>query len=115
MPLNCELTERGASFVRAATTKPEYRLYALAGGPPKRPGLVRVADGGAAIAIEIWAVPQDAFGAFVRTIPEPLGIGTLKLEDGGTVQGFLCEAAATADACDITQFGGWRAYAAASG
>ena len=115
MPLNCELTQRGASFVRAAATAPEYRLYALAGGPPKRPGLVRVADGGAAIAVEVWAMTPEAFGPFVATIPEPLGIGTLRLEDGSTVQGFLCEAAATSDACDITRFGGWRAYLATPG
>ena len=48
MPLNAELTRCGASFVRAASTAPEYRLYALPGGPPKRPGLVRVGEGGAA-------------------------------------------------------------------
>ena len=32
------------------------------------------------------------------------------LEDGSTVQGFLCESYATAGARDITAFGGWRAY-----
>ncbi|MCB1503139.1 MAG: allophanate hydrolase [Bauldia sp.] len=113
MPLNGELTRRGATFVRTAATAPEYRLYALAGGPPKRPGLVRVAEGGASIALEIWALAPDAIGSFVASIPEPLGIGTLRLRDGSTVQGFLCEAAATADACDITHLGGWRAYVAA--
>jgi allophanate hydrolase len=50
------------------------------------------------------------FGDFVAGIPSPLGIGTIELEDGSTVQGFLCESYATASARDITSFGGWRAY-----
>lgn len=115
MPLNAELTRRGATFVRAAETAPEYRLYALNGGPPKRPGLVRVADGGAAIDVEVWALDQAAFGDFVAAIPAPLSIGTLRLEDGTRVPGFLCEAAATIGACDISRFGGWRGYVASPG
>ena len=112
MPLNAELTRHGASFVRAASTAPEYRLYALPGGPPKRPGLVRVGEGGASIAVEVWALDPAAFGTFVAAIPAPLSIGTLRLADGTGVQGFLCEAAATDGACDISAFGGWRAYVA---
>jgi allophanate hydrolase len=115
MPLNGELTRCGASFVRAVATAPEYRLYALNGGPPKRPGLVRVGEGGASIAVEIWALDPAAFGGFVAAIPAPLGIGTLRLGDGTSVQGFLCEAAAIEGACDISDFGGWRAYVASLG
>ena len=110
MPLNAELTRRGASFVRAAATAPAYRLYALPGGPPSRPGLVRVGEGGTAIAVEIWAMEKPAFADFVAEIPAPLGIGTIHLADGTSVQGFLCEAAATDGACDISRFGGWRAF-----
>jgi allophanate hydrolase len=115
MALNPELARRGATFLRAAATAPEYRLYALPGGPPRRPGLVRVGEGGAAIAIEVWALDRAAFGDFVAAIPAPLGIGMLRLADGSTVQGFLCEAAATREACDISHFGGWRAYVASLG
>ena len=110
-----ELTRRGATFVRAAATAPEYRLYALPGGPPQRPGLVRVNDGGCSIAVEVWALDPAAFGDFVAAIPAPLGIGTLRLADGTSVQGFLCEAAALDGARDITGFGGWRAYVASLG
>ena len=81
----------------------------------RRPGLVRVGEGGTAIDIEVWALDRPAFGDFVAAIPAPLGIGTLRLADGSTVQGFLCEAAATSDACDISAFGGWRAYVASLG
>ncbi|QEL21629.1 allophanate hydrolase [Bosea sp. F3-2] len=113
MPLNGELTALGGSFVRTATTSADYRLYALPGGPPMRPGLVRVAAGGRPIAVEVWSLPPEGFGRFVAGIPAPLGIGTLALADGTRVKGFLCEAVATDDAQDVTDFGGWRAFVAA--
>ncbi len=113
MPLNGELTALGATFLRATTTAARYRLFALPGGPPIRPGLIRVSKGGAAIAVEVWALPAEGFGRFVAGIPAPLGIGTLALADGAGVKGFLCEQIATHDARDVTAFGGWRAFVAA--
>ncbi|WP_181707204.1 allophanate hydrolase [Chthonobacter rhizosphaerae] len=113
MPLNPELTRLGARFVAAGHTAPDYRLYALAGGPPFRPGLSRVEEGGASIALETWVLPPEGFGRFVAGIPAPLGIGTVTLVDGSTVKGFICEAAGLAGAVDITVHGGWRAYLAA--
>ena len=112
MPLNHELTERGATFVRTAVTEPTYRLYALPDGPPPRPGMVRVASGGAAIALEVWAMTPAAFGDFIAGVPAPLGIGTVRLADGTSVKCFLCEAAGTEGAEDITRLGGWRDYIA---
>jgi allophanate hydrolase len=85
-------------------------LFALPGGPPHRPGLVRVSSGGAAIDIEIWALPTEQLGSFVAGIPEPLGIGKVELKTGALVSGFICEAYAASGAADITGFGGWRAY-----
>ena len=109
LPLNGELTRRGARFLKTAKTAPGYRLYSLPGGPPARPGLVR--EGGKdAVELEIWALPQTQFGAFIKGVPAPLGIGTLTLEDGTPVKGFLCEAIAAQGAEDITRFGGWRGY-----
>ncbi len=96
--------------MQATRTAPMYRLYALPGTTPPKPGLVRVAEGGAAIEIEIWELEVAAYGRFVAGIPAPLGIGTLQLADGGTVQGFLCEAVAVVGARDVTAFGGWRGY-----
>jgi allophanate hydrolase len=109
LPLNKELTERAARLVRACRTAAGYRLFALPGGPPERPGLLR-ADTGAAIEVEVWEIPVAAFGSFVGGIPAPLGIGSIELEDGSRVKGFLCEAHATKGARDITEFGGWRTY-----
>ncbi|MGH8616721.1 MAG: allophanate hydrolase-related protein, partial [Burkholderiales bacterium] len=113
MPLNHQLTSRGARLVRSTRTSPHYRLYALADQMPPKPGLVHVARDarGASVDVEVWELPVAAFGAFVADIPAPLGIGTLTLEDGETVKGFLCEPYATAGREDITAMGGWRKFA----
>ncbi len=113
LALNHELTALGAVFLGAAETLPVYRLYALPGGPPPRPGLLRVGpDRGAAIAAEIWALAPANFGLFVAAMPMPLCIGTILLADGSAPKGFLVEAAATEGAADISAFGGWRTYLA---
>lgn len=111
MPLNVQLTERHARLVESTHTAPSYRLFALPGTTPPKPGLMRVAaDEGAEIAVELWDMPLHNFGSFVALVPAPLGIGTLTLTDGRTVKGFICENAASNGATDITHFGGWRAY-----
>jgi allophanate hydrolase len=113
LPLNHELVSEGGVLRRAVLTEPCYQLYALAGGPPRRPGLLRVAPGaGAATATEVWALPDDGFGRFVSRIPAPLGIGTLLLADGSRPKGFLVEPEGLQGAEDITRFGGWRAFLA---
>ena len=109
-PLNQQLTSRGARLVQRTTTAPVYRLYALPDG--KRPGLVRVAEGGAAIEVEVWELPGAQFGSFVDGIPAPLGIGRTLMADGSAVAGFICEPGGLDGAQDITAFGGWRAFKA---
>ena len=110
MALNHQLTSRGARLVRATVTAPHYRFFALAATVPPKPGLLRVADGGASIAIEVWALTPSAFAAFVAEVPPPLAIGSLELADGSWVKGFVCEPIGLGGATDITAFGGWRAY-----
>ena len=112
-PLNRELVERGARLVRACRTAASYRLYALANTQPAKPGLVRDAAG-SAIEVEVWSIPLERFGSFVAGIPAPLGIGTLELDDGSQVKGFICEPHAIVGARDISHLGGWRAYLAGS-
>jgi allophanate hydrolase len=109
LPLNHQLIDRGARLRGATRTAANYRLFALPGGPPARPGLVR-ADSGAKIEVEVWEVPACHFGSFVAAIPAPLGIGTVELEDGERVKGFLCEAHAAHGARDITDLASWRRY-----
>jgi allophanate hydrolase len=111
LPLNGQLIERNAKLVKTARTKPIYRFFALPGTVPPKPGLLRVNEPTSnGIEVEVWEMGAADFGSFVDAIPGPLGIGTLELEDGDLVKGFLVEAYAVKDAPDITQTGGWRAY-----
>jgi len=130
LPLNHQLRDRGGYLLRATSTAPHYRLFALPGGPPHRPGMIRVGEGGApvggapvggapvggapvggaAIEVEVWGVPAEHLGSFVAGIPAPLGIGKIELADGAWVSGFICEGYAAQNATDITHFGSWRAY-----
>ncbi len=112
MPLNIQLQERKAVFVESTLTSSSYRLFALPNTTPPKPGLIRgkAGESGAEIIVELWDVPLDKFGSFVALIPAPLGIGTLTLDDGREVKGFICEGAAVEGATDITHLGGWRAY-----
>ncbi|HZP91572.1 MAG TPA: allophanate hydrolase [Burkholderiales bacterium] len=110
LPLNHQLVERGARLEKTARTAARYRLFALPGTTPPKPGLVRGGD--AAIEVEVWRMSSAGFGSFVAAIPSPLGIGRIELEDGDWVQGFLCESWAAAGAIDISRCGGWRAYLA---
>ncbi|GAB5376823.1 MAG: allophanate hydrolase [Acuticoccus sp.] len=114
LPLNGELTRLGGRFLRKTATTPDYAFYALPGTPP-RPGLVRQADGeGGAIAVEVWALPAAAVGPFLAGIPQPLGLGTVRLADGTAPKGFLCEWVACRDARNVTTLGDWRAVIAAA-
>ena len=115
LPLNAQLTERGAWRLAVTRTAPIYRFYALPGGPPLRPGMVQVAENGVAIDVEVWRMPVEQFGSFVAGIPAPLGIGKVRLEDGSQVPGFVCEALGVVQATDISALGGWRQYLASRG
>lgn len=110
MPLNHQLTSRGARFLEETSTSADYRLHALPGTTPPKPGLMRVPGCGTSIALELWAMTPRAFGEFVAEVPAPLGVGNVTLADGRCVKGFICEPAALEGATDITRFGGWRAY-----
>jgi allophanate hydrolase len=110
LALNWQLQQRGAILLEATESSPNYRLYALAGGPVKRPGMVRVPAGGVAIAIEVWQLPSAELGSFVTAIPAPLGLGKVELSDGRWETGFICEGHGLAGATDISQWGGWRAW-----
>jgi len=113
LPLNGELRALGARLLETTVTAPDYRLYALPGTTPPKPGLERVGAGkGAAIEVEVWALPTAAFGTFIDAVPSPMAIGTIALGDGRSVKGFLAERAATDGAEDISGYGGWRNYLA---
>lgn len=110
-PLNRQLLDLGAVFVEQTRTASAYRLFALPGTTPPKPGMVR-GENGTAIEVEVWQMSESAFGRFVAAIPGPLGIGSVELESGEIVKGFLCEEYAVKGAVDISGFGGWRAFLA---
>jgi allophanate hydrolase len=113
LPLNHQLTNRGARFLAEDLTSADYKLFALPATEriPQRPGLIRVPDGtGASIKLERWVVPAQHFGSFVASIPAPLGFGKIRLGGGTEVSGFLCESEMPPGSLEITHLGGWRDY-----
>jgi allophanate hydrolase len=114
MPLHWQLSSRNARLIGAGRTTAAYKLYAMAGGSPPKPALVHVGvEDGAAIEVEVYELDLAAFGSFVAEVPPPLAIGTVDLETGEAVKGFVAEPRAVAGARDISPFGGWRAFVAA--
>ncbi|AEJ00544.1 allophanate hydrolase [Nitrosomonas sp. Is79A3] len=112
LPLNEQLTSHRGRLIATTTTSSDYRLYALPGNPPLRPGLIRVNKNaqGVPIEVEVWELPARELGSFVANIPAPLGIGSITLANGDTLPGFLCEHYAIENAADISYSGGWRNY-----
>ena len=110
LPLNGQVQGLGAEFVGEVQTAPLYQMIYLPEPAPHRPGIIRIGEGGTAIAAEEWRFPKAALGAFLATIQQPLGLGQVELSDGRKVHGFLCEAAAATGAKDISASGGWRQF-----
>lgn len=123
-PLNHQLVSRGASLVTLTKTSPKYSMLAIfSDASPTKPALVFHPVGGpatAAISVEVWEVPDETIGTFLQGVPPPLAFGTVHLEDGSTVYGFVSEGWVTDPAAtramgltkveDITSYGGWREW-----
>jgi allophanate hydrolase len=110
-PLNYQLTDLRSRFIERTKTAPIYRLFALQGTSPPKPGLIQVdPESGSSIDVEVWEIPVHEFGNFVQNVPSPLSIGTVHLVNGQQVKGFLCEGIAANGATDISEFGGWKNY-----
>ncbi|MBM3349457.1 MAG: allophanate hydrolase [Betaproteobacteria bacterium] len=110
MPLHSQLAERNARFIKSCKTAKHYQLFALANTTPPKPGLVRLKEGGDQIELELYDVPQEMIGSFLNLIPAPLGLGTIELDDGSWVKGFICEPVGIVGATNITHYGGWKNY-----
>ena len=110
LELNGNLLAVGATFVREDSTVPAYRLYSI---NDRHPGMVRVANGGVAVPVEVWAVPPAGLGTILLQEPPGLSVGKVKLAGGDEVLGVLAEPILCEGQREITEFGGWRAYCAA--
>jgi hypothetical protein len=109
LELNDNLLNVGAKFVKETTTAPLYRLWSIA---DRHPAMLRVSEGGVAIALEIWAVPPDGICQVLQQEPPGLSIGKVCLADGAIVLGVLGEPFLCENQLEITQWGGWRSYIA---
>jgi allophanate hydrolase len=109
-PLHPDLLRMGARFIRACRTAAHYRFVALMHLAPPRPGLIRDDRRAGSLALEVFELPYEGFGKLVASVAPPLAIGTVELEDGERIKGFLCESWAAAVARDITDFGSWSAF-----
>lgn len=92
--LEHQLTDLGATFNRTCRSSPVYELYAITDSATSvcKPGMIAVGRGkGKAIELDIWNLPLQRLGQFFKQIPSPLGLGTVFLEDGSSVKGFICE------------------------
>jgi allophanate hydrolase len=114
LPLNYQLTDIGATLLQQTHTAPAYALYALTNSSVAKPGMLRVADAGSSVPLEVWSVPRDQFGSFILNVGSPLSIGTVELIDGSSVHGFLVEASAVESAKKIDAAAGWRVYVGSS-
>jgi allophanate hydrolase len=112
MPLHWQLTSRNARLVKRCRTAPAYRLYAMTTTTPPKPALIHVGPDGGALDVEVYELDEAGFGSFVNEVPAPLAIGTVTLDDGTSVNGFVAEPRAIVGAEDITALGGWRAFVA---
>ena len=107
LELNVNLQSVGATFVRETKTEPTYRLWSI---DDRYPAMMRVATGGDAIAVEVWAIPTNSLSKILLQEPSGLCIGKVRLWDGEEVLGVLGEAILCEGRREITQWGGWRNY-----
>jgi hypothetical protein len=112
LELNGNLLAVGAKFVYETTTEPTYRLWSI---NDRHPAMMRVSEGGTAVIVEIWAVPEAGLSQILLQEPPGLCIGKVKLVDGNEVLGVLGEPILCQGQREITEFGGWRAYVAQAG
>jgi len=112
LALNQNMLDAGATFVREARTAPSYRLWSIG---DRHPAMVRVASGGASVAVEVWAVPAAGLAEILLHEPPGLSIGKVTLADGEEMLGVLGEPLLCEGQREITSYGGWRAYVAGRG
>ena len=112
LALNWQLTDLDATFVKQTKTKKGYRLFLLENKNPIRPGMIYDSSSNTQIEVEVWSMPVQNFGKFMKQIQSPLGIGTVFLEDETTVYGFLCESDYIKEAKEISELKSWRNFLA---
>jgi gamma-glutamylcyclotransferase (GGCT)/AIG2-like uncharacterized protein YtfP len=103
----------GATFVRAANTKPIYRLHSVR---DQHPGIYEVPAGGVSIAGEIYEMSEEQHAALLASEPPDLYEAPIQLDDGSSVPAMIYprELIEARGFADISHFGGWAAFKAAT-
>ena len=107
LELNKNMLNAGGVFIREDRTDAHYRLWSI---NDRHPGMIRVAQGGTQVALEIWELPLASFADLLMSEPAGLAIGKVKLADGSEVLGVLAENWLTEGQREITELGSWRQY-----
>jgi len=107
LALNHNMLDAGATLVKEALTVPTYRMFSIG---DIHPAMMRVAHGGASIAVEVWLVPLAGLASILLKEPPGLCVGKISLSGGEEVLGVLGEAILCENRREITEFGGWKAY-----
>lgn len=106
---------RGAPLVAETTSAPRYRFYAVRG---EYPAMDPVADGGRAVAGEVYDVPLDVLrDSLLPVEPPELELGVIELADGTASLAMVLRRAFWRNPSleDISELGSWRAYRDAHG
>jgi allophanate hydrolase len=116
-PLNHDLLRLGGRLAYTARTDASYRMFEIP-GPLRRPGLTRDriahTEKRGGIEVEVWRLPVSGMVRLLTSVSPPLAIGPMDLADGTRVLGFVAASNEASAGREITSFGGWRAYLAAT-
>jgi gamma-glutamylcyclotransferase (GGCT)/AIG2-like uncharacterized protein YtfP len=106
-------TIEGVPLVGERRTAPLYRFYSVR---DEFPGLYPVAKDGQPVLGELYDVPMSPLRALLATEPPELELSVIELEAGELSFAMVLRDAEHARGIhrDITSYGGWRAYRAAS-
>jgi hypothetical protein len=107
LPLNQNLLDARAVFLREEKTSPKYRLWSIG---DSYPAMVRSDREGAKIDLEIWEIPLIGLLNVLNNEPPGLCMGKIELGDGEWVFGILGEPWICQGSEEITSSGGWKKY-----
>ncbi|MCU1516946.1 MAG: allophanate hydrolase [Pseudarthrobacter sp.] len=109
-PLNGQLQDLGAAYIRDITTDAAYRLLALPSDTAVTKVALTTTENGRPISGELWRLSPAALGTLLSSVAEPQSLGKIRLNDGTQVCAFLADSTQSAGARDISEFGGWRSF-----
>lgn len=101
---------QSALFIKAANTRPQYRLHAAADG--WHPAIYQIEQGGMSIPGEVYELSLEQYEHLLSTEPPNMYPGDVVLEDGEVLTAMLYprDLVEKYNWPDISKYGGWAAY-----